>query len=326
MKKRTRKPHILVITPVAHIPGVQETLESIGKVMYLDDPSATDARKHIIGKDAIYTNPNKSDVFIGPELIDAADRLQVICTASTGTTHIDKAYATQKGIAVLALTQDMSVIRKISSTAELAFGLTLATIRHIPAGFDHVKRGGWDYTQFIGRQLDHLTIGVVGYGRLGTFYAQYAKAFGGRVLVYDPYVTVRDPDLTQVKTIAPLLKKSDVIALHVHVTPETDGMVNKQWFDQMRDDVVIVNTARGEIINETDLVGFLKTHPSAQLAADVITGETTNKQTSPLIRYAKKAKNIILTPHIGGMTREGQQIAYNHAARKLKRFFSKKVL
>lgn len=320
------KPRILVITPVHHISGVTSILEKAGRAAYLDDPTPRDVVRVIGNYHAVFTNPNKSRVFLGKEVIDVASQLRVICTASTGTTHIDKRYAAGKRIAVLSLTRDMSVIRKISSTAELAFGLTLAALRHIPAALDSVKKREWDYIRFVGRQLDHLTVGVVGYGRLGTLYARYAHAFGARVLIYDPYVQVRRKSLRQVPRIDMLIRQSDVIAFHVHVTPETEGVVNKGWFSKMKPTVVLVNTSRGEIINEQDLVVFLKKNPRAYIAADVVSGEVSQRERSPLWRYAQTASNVILTPHIGGMTVEGQQIAYNHAARKLLHFFEKHTL
>lgn len=323
-RKSNLKPHILVITPVRHIKGVAEILVSIGKVTYWDNPTQTEVVRSLKGVNALFTNPNKSNVYIGQDVMDAGRDLKVICTASTGTVHIDKQYAAKKGLPVLALTTDMDIIGKISSTAELAFGLTLAALRHIPLAFDSVKEGEWDYLPFIGRQLDHLTIGVVGYGRLGKFYARYAQAFGSRVLVYDPYIKVTEQGIEQVKRVDVLLRKSDVIALHVHVTPETTGMVNKKWLAQMKKDVVLVNTARGEVINEPDMLAFLKKNKLARLATDVIANEQLTKQKNPLIEYAQRASNIIITPHIGGMTQEGQFIAYGHAANKLKNFFKQK--
>lgn len=314
-------PKILVITPVHHIQGVWEILESIGQVTYLEDPMPEDVLNLISNQHAIFTNPNRSNVFIGREIFDASRELKVICTASTGTNHIDMKYAAKQGVTILSLTEERNVINKISSTAEHAFALTLGALRHIPQAFDSVKRGEWDYTPFIGRQLDHLTIGVVGYGRLGRYFARYARAFGSRVLAYDPYVVVEDETIVQTD-LDQLLKESDVISLHVHVTPETTGMVNQTWFSKMKPWVVLVNTARGEIINETDLIAFLKERPDARLAADVIPGEVPAKQSSPLVEYARTASNVILTPHVGGMTVEGQQIAYTHAARLLRRFFT----
>jgi phosphoglycerate dehydrogenase-like enzyme len=316
-------PEILVITPVHHITGVVEILENIGNVTYIDNPTPQEVIEILPGKHAIYTNPNKSDVFIGAQIMDAANDLRVICTASTGTNHIDKEYAAQKKIPVLSLTEERQMINKITSTAEHAFALMMSALRHIPRSFDSVKSGEWDYTKFIGRQLDHLTVGVVGYGRLGTFFANYAKAFGSRVVVYDPYKKVEDESISQVE-LDQLLTESDIISLHVHVTPETTEMIDRSWFMKMKPTVLIVNTARGEIIKEKDLIQYLTDRPTATFASDVIAGEVSSKQTSPLIEFSKNSPNVILTPHIGGMTVEGQQIAYGHAAQRLKKFFSQR--
>ncbi len=156
-------PRILVITPVRHISGVAQSLESIGSVTYLDDPSAAEVMAVIGDYDAIYTNPNKSKVFISRQLLNEARRLKVICTASTGTNHIDKAFAAERGLPILALTEEREVINRISSTAELAFALTMAGLRHVVRGYNAVLAGEWDYTRYIGRQMNCLTIGVIGY-------------------------------------------------------------------------------------------------------------------------------------------------------------------
>ena len=120
------KPKILVITPVRHIKGVVPSLEDIGHTTYMDDPCLEEVLKIINDFDAIFTNPNKSKIFIGKELLDAAKNLKVICTASTGTNHIDKTYAFENDIKVLSLTEERKVISRISSTAEHAFTLTMA--------------------------------------------------------------------------------------------------------------------------------------------------------------------------------------------------------
>ena len=280
----------------------------------------TDVLSRVSDQHAIFTNPNKSNVFIGSDIIDAGSNLKAICTASTGTNHIDMAYAAKQGITVLSLTNEGEVIGKISSTAEHAVAMMLAAIRHIPEAHSSVIRGEWDYTRFIGRQLDHLTVGVVGYGRLGRFFVRYVQAFESRVLVYDPYVAIGDESIVQT-ALDRLLRESDVISLHVHLTPETSRMVDHTWFSRMKPTVILVNTARGEIINEIDLIAFLKKQPNATLAADVIAGEVSEKQSSLLLEYARNASNVILTPHVGGMTVEGQEIAYTHAAQILRRFF-----
>lgn len=314
-------PKILVITPVRHITGIATMLESIGEVTYLDDPSPSEVIAVIGAYDAIYTNPNKSKVFIGKELIDAGSKLKVICTASTGTNHIDKTYVAEKGLPILALTEEREVINRISSTAELAFALTMTGLRHVVRSHNAVLTGEWDYTRYIGRQMNGLTIGVIGYGRLGTMYSGYCQAFDSRILVYDPYKKVDRMGLVQVQDLSELLRASDVIAIHVHVTDETLGMMNAECFAQMKDDVLLVNTSRGDIVNEPDLVAFLRAKPEARVATDVLADEIRNRLASPLLKYAQQSEQVIITPHIGGMSKEAQEIAYGHAAKRLQNFF-----
>jgi D-3-phosphoglycerate dehydrogenase len=312
---------ILVITPVRHIIGVPEVLESAGEVTYMDDPSAGEVTSVIDGFDAIFTNPNKSKVFIGKDILDAAKTLKVICTASTGTNHIDKPYVEKLGLPILSLTEERDVINRISSTAELAFSLTLASLRHVVKSHKAVLGGEWNYEKYIGRQMNCLTIGSIGYGRLGSMYSKYCKAFGSRVLVHDPYKEVEDTEIEQVDSLEYLLKESDIVAIHVHVTEETIGMINKTCFDVMKKDVVLVNTSRGDMVNEVDLVDFLQSNPGARVATDVLADEIRNRTSSPLLKYALESEQVIITPHIGGMCREAQEIAYGHAAKLLLKFF-----
>lgn len=318
-RKRTA---ILVITPVRHISGVAEILEDAADVTYLDDPTPAEVLEVVRDYDAMFTNPNKSRVFIGREIIDAASRLKVICTASTGTNHIDKACAAARRVPVLSLTEEREVINRISSTAELAFALTMVGLRHVVRAHRAVLTGEWDYTKYIGRQMNCLTIGVIGYGRLGSLYARYCQAFDSRVLVYDPYKTVDDPGLRQVEEMSVLLRESDVISIHVHVTPETLGMINGACFAQMKEDVLLVNTSRGDIVNESHAVEFLRAHPGARIATDVLADEILKRLASPLLGFAQESERVIITPHIGGMSREAQEIAYGHAARLLRKFLA----
>ena len=319
---KMRRPRILVITPVHHVKGVVELLENIGDITYLDDPTMSEVMNCIVDYEAIFTNPNKSQIFIGRKIIDPATNLQVICTASTGTNHIDKIYAAEKSIPILALTEERHIISKISSTAELAFALTLASLRNVVQGYNSVIQGEWDYTKYIGRQMNYLTVGVIGYGRLGSMYAGYCRAFGSRVLIFDPYKTIEQENVEQVFDLAVLLSNSDIVALHVHVTDETCGMINAQRLSQMKKDVLLVNTSRGDLINEADLVNFLHENPLAKVATDVIADEVINRVTSPLLTLAAERNQVIITPHIGGMTKEAQEIAYNHAVTMLAHFFS----
>ena len=210
---------VLVITPISHIKGVKEILESFSEVTYLEEATYQEVKDRISGFDAVFTNPNKSEVYLDKNIIDKGESLKCICTASTGTNHIDKEYSSAKGLPVISLTEEREIINKIGSTAELAFALTMASLRNLVPSHQGALQGQWDYTHFIGRQMDGITIGVIGYGRLGKFYAHYCKSFGSKVLIYDPYVQVSDPELFQIKDLKELVKASDVVSIHVHVGP-----------------------------------------------------------------------------------------------------------
>ena len=312
---------ILVITPIDHISGLKTKLKKIGEVVINEDPKKTFILKNIKKFHAIYTNPNKSNIFIDRHIIDKAKNLVLICTASTGTNHIDVAYANKKKIKILCLKNDLKTIKKISSTAEHAFCLTLSSIRNLLPSFDSVKKGKWDYTNFIGRQMNYLTIGIIGFGRLGKMYANYCKAFGSKIIVYDPYKKIISSHIKQVNHLDILLKNSDIISLHVHLNKETYYLINKKNIDKLKKNVILINTSRGEILEEKEIIKFLKRNNKAKLACDVIENEIKNKKNNPLIKFSKKTHQVIISPHIGGMTIEAQSIAYHRVADKLYNYF-----
>ena len=311
--------NIVVITPVKHIRGVSETLERIGNVIYHEDPVLNDIERDLGEAWAIYTNPNKSKVYIGRELFDMAPNLKVVCTASTGRNHIDLVEAANRSIQVISLTEEREIINRISSTAELAFALTLSHLRRVTESHQGALEGQWDYTRYIGRQMNQLTVGVLGYGRLGGLFSGYAAAMGAQVIVSDPYKNVVNGDMQKV-SLSELAARSDILSLHVHVTDETTGIISAEVLSEMKEDVLIVNTSRGEIINETDMVAFLRAHPRARVATDVLSDEIRNREASPLLNFARESKQVLITQHIGGMTREAQEIAYGHAASLLESF------
>ena len=317
------KKKILVITPTAHLDEVNNILNSIleAQIIYLPECNIHEFKKHC-NSVAIFTNPNKSNIFLGKENLSDFKNLKIICTASTGTIHIDKDYCSLKEIKVISLKEERKVINKIPSTAEHAFALMLSTLRNIPSSITSVKKGIWDYEPFIGRQIKSLTIGVIGYGRLGTFFSNYCDAFGAKVLVYDPYKDVNHPRIIQCKSLVELSKNSDVISLHVHVTSETAKMINYNFLKNCKKSVLIVNTSRGEVINENDLLEFIKKNENARYATDVLSSEINGINNNIIKKYSEEnEKQIAITPHIGGMTKEAQNSAFSHAAYLLKDSF-----
>ena len=262
---------ILCITPIDHIPGIKELLSSIGELTISPDPSPEDINSMEKDYDIIFTNPNKSKIFIGKDLFADWKNLICICTASTGTVHIDKNFLNQRQIKLISLTKEFDVINTISSTAELAFTIMMASLRKIIPANRSVHKGIWDYEKFVGRQMNKLNICVFGYGRLGTMFANYSEAFGSRIFVYDPYKDIPDK-YTKITKIDDSLKELDVISIHMHVSDETKNFFDKNFFQKLKPSVLIINTSRGELVNEDELIEFLKvavvamlTHPLSPL-------------------------------------------------------------
>ena len=301
--------NILCITPIKHLDGVYEYLETFGQVDYRPDMNDTDFSFIDMDKyNVIFCNPNKQNYKLDKDILENFNG--TILTASTGLNHIDMKYCNDNNIKVLSLTKDYDLINDLPSTSELAFGLMCSMLRNIPSGFDDVKNGGWDYDKFMGHQLKGKTIGIIGYGRLGKMMTDYCYAFGMNTLPYDPYKFDADFEL--------LLKISDVISLHVHANNETRHMINKKTLVKMKNNSYIVNTSRGEIVNEHDIVDALRSGKLKGYATDVIEDEYGNRENSPILNGIKEGLNIIVTPHVGGMTWEGQQKAYMWSIGKLK--------
>ncbi|MDX6769780.1 MAG: NAD(P)-dependent oxidoreductase [Elusimicrobiota bacterium] len=316
-----RKPKILVTVPVSHLRETRRLLESAGRVVYTDHPSRRETLRLARDADAIFPN---TKLMLDREVLDAAPRLRVICTPSTGTDHIDKAACAARGVTVMSLTKDMALLKTITSTAEHAFGLTLNIARNMPWSFDSARKGEWDYTRFRGRELQGRTVGIVGYGRLGSMYSRFARGFDMKVLAHDPFVKVKDRWVEQVGLDA-LLRRSEIITLHVHLTPETRGMVDASWFRRMRPGVFFVNTSRGGLVDERALLAALKSGRVRAAGLDVLDGEIEGDMSRhPLVRYARAHDNLMITPHCGGMSYDGQEKAFTHAAGKLVSFFKER--
>ena len=304
---------IICITQVKHLKGIARHLESFGTVDYFEETSKDNLIKIMSENtyDVIFCNPNKQRFILNEDIL-SNHKGKTILTASTGLNHIDVKYCESNNIKVLSLTKDYDLINDLPSTAELSFGLMLSLLRKIPHSFSDVVEGNWDYDRFMGRQLKGMKVGIIGYGRLGKMMSKYCQTFGMEVLVYDPYVKGTLP-------LDTVLSQSDVISLHVHVTDETRKMVNRKFLTLMKDNSYIINTSRGEVVDEVEIVNALQEGRLGGYGTDVIADEYSgNRLYNPIIIGVRVGLNIVVTPHIGGMTWEGQQKAYKWAIDKLK--------
>ena len=303
---------IAVTTPVSHLKGIVELLSSKGQVFYLEEGTKNQVKDLLLSTsiDTIVCNPNQQTYKIDKELLENTN-VTTINSCSTGLNHIDLDYCKKNSIEIQCHKNDYRLINQLPSTSELAFGLMLSLLRNIPKCNNHVSKYNWDYTQFMGRQIKDLKVGIIGYGRLGKMMEGYCRAFGAKTFIYDPYVDVPQISLEQ------MFKECDVISLHVHVTDETKYMISKKLLGLAKKDSYIINTARGEIVNEIDIIDALSTGKLTGYGTDVIENEFDDLTKSPIIKAMNLGENIIVTPHIGGMTIEGQTKAYKWSINKL---------
>ena len=312
---------IAVITPISHLPGIKDLLLTKGDVFLFEEANKSRVRQLLLDRDidTIVCNPNQQSYKIDRELL-LGTKINTINSCSTGLNHIDLDYCKNNNIEIQCHKNDYKLINQLPSTSELAFGLMLSLLRNIPECNNHVSRYHWDYTQFMGRQVKDLKIGIVGYGRLGKMMYNYCKTFGATVCVYDPYEKKNMDDaflLNSYKDLPPMFTECDVISLHVHATPETKYMISEKLLGLSKKDLYIINTSRGEIVNENDIVKALKNKHLTGYGTDVVEDEFGNLNQSPIIKAMNEGENIIATPHIGGMTIEGQTKAYKWSINKL---------
>jgi len=260
------------------------------------------------------------DTVIDREILDAAARLKVIASGTTGVNHIDVEYAKQKGIEVISLQG-----ANTTATAEHALALLLSLVRKIPDAHASLTSGKWNRASFIGTELQGKKLGIIGFGRIGRDIAILAQAFGMQILAYDPYLkdeVFYHAKVKRLTSMEDIFAESDMITLHLLLTEETKGIINRQKLSLMKPTSFLINCSRGEVVSETDLLYALEQKHLAGAALDVFSTEPLLED-NHLLQYARKNHNLILTPHIAGSTREAVHEAGLFVASKTLEYFSK---
>jgi D-3-phosphoglycerate dehydrogenase len=246
------------------------------------------------------------DAFVGrsatrlpAEVLEAATKLKVIGRAGVGTDNIDIPTATRLGIAIINAPGGNTV-----AVAELFFGTLIGLVRHVPEASSSMREGRWDRSKLLGTELRGRSLGIVGLGRIGGEVALRARAFGMSLCAYDPYVTDERFEMLRVsrsKSLEDLMKASDVVTVHTPLNPETTGMIGAEQIGVLKRGSIIVNMARGGIVEEKALIDALESGFLGGAILDVYSHEPL-EATSPL----RTLPNVVLTPHLGASTAEGQ--------------------
>jgi D-3-phosphoglycerate dehydrogenase len=250
-------------------------------------------------------------------LIQAAPKLRVIARAGTGVDNVDVSAATGRGIVVMNAPGANSI-----SVAELAVGLMLAMARHLPAADAAMKQGQWEKKKFLGEEVREKTLGLAGLGRIGQEVARRAAAFGMRIVAHDPFISEHvAADLgVELVSLDEVFARADYVSLHMPSNEKTRNIVNKERLARSKKGIRIINTARGDLIDETALADAIEAGQVAGAALDVFSKEPTVDHRLQML------PQVVATPHIAASTREGQELVGVETAAAVRDFLRDGVI
>ena len=293
--------------------------EEFSKYMQVDThmlPTQEELAKLIPDYDVLIM---RVDPAINKEILDAAKNLKVIGVCSVGLNHIDMDTAKAKGIQVFNAPG-----MNANAVAELTFSKMLDLSRHtIPANYDVKVNKNWDKYKFVGRELRGKTLGILGFGRIGQRVGELGRAFKMNIVAYDPYLPahVFEEQQATSMSIDEVLKTADYVTIHMPLTPETKDLFNAKSIAEMKNDAVVLNMARGGIVNEKDMYEALKAGKIGGYASDVMENELAGGGLtegagfdSPLF----ECENFLVSPHLGAQSTDASRDIGAHIIAKVK--------
>ncbi|MCW2795135.1 phosphoglycerate dehydrogenase [Nocardioides sp.] len=298
------KPVVLIAEELS--PATVEALGPDFDIRHCNGADRAELLSAIVEADALLV---RSATKVDAEALAAAPRLQVVARAGVGLDNVDVRAATQSGVMVVN-----APTSNIVSAAELAVALMLAAARHVSPAHAALRNGEWKRSRYTGIELYEKTVGIVGLGRIGVLVAQRLSAFGMKVIAYDPYVQAGRAAQMGVRLVDldTLLAESDFMSVHLPKTPETVGLIGHEQLHQVKPSLVLVNAARGGIVDEQALYAALKEGRVAAAGLDVFAKEPCTD--SPLFELSQ----VVATPHLGASTEEAQDRAGTDVAASVK--------
>ncbi len=291
----TRAPRI-VVTSDSLAPEAEELLAARGaQVRYVPSKSAPDALKEAIAEAPTHAIVSRAMLLTG-ELMDAARTLKVISKYGVGVDNIDVAAAHARGIAVMR-----AYAANARSVSELALTMMLVLLKRVFALDASMREGRWEKNSTPGIELTCKHLGIVGCGAVGSDLAAISRAFAMPLTIYDPYIddAAIPAGATRAVQLGDLLERSDIVSLHCPLTAETRGMIGAAAFERMKPSAILINAARGAVVDEPALIAALERGRIAGAGLDAFIDEPPDPG-SALWRMP----NVVATPHVGGSTRE----------------------
>jgi D-3-phosphoglycerate dehydrogenase len=289
----------IVITEPINEKGVEYLKENEVNVIELQPGSSQKDLLRLSKKyDALIT---RGGVKISREVLEKSPKLKVVGVHGIGCDHVDLDAAREKGIIVCNTPDALTV-----TVAEMTIGLILSVLRNIVSADKAVRTGEWNrkYSDLIGFELSGKTVGIIGMGRIGQATAERLRALGARIIYWS---RTRKEQIENAfgfewREFNELLAQSDIISLHIPGTPNTHHLIGKQEFNEMKDGVIIINTARGKVIDEKALIECINSGKIASAGLDVFENEPLSPD-NPLCML----DNVVLTPHLGASNHEGME-------------------
>ena len=319
-----RKPKVLCTAPMHFLTHITNEFNASLDLVYQFGIGKTELAKIIPDFDAFVPDPG-ARYRIDETILNDSSQLKVIVTPSTGTDHIDKQLCERFGISVESLRGAVGFIDSIHASAEFSFLLLLSILKKSVKAANAAKQGYWRdiEDQLRGYELHGKTVGLIGLGRIGKKMARYCNAFGANVIALDPLGSQGTNNVVMCNSTEELLGKADIVCLHIHLDENNQNFFGERQFNCMKAGSYFVNTSRGGLVDEDALMDALRSNRIAGAAVDVIKNEQSEDLVnSPLIQFAKTNDNIIVTPHIAGLTVDSQGKAARFALTKIKDFFN----
>ncbi len=302
------KINLLVSTNLDFIPEIKKKLtENYNCIFIKNDTHAAIVKKEIKDVDGWICSPCPS-YKIDRAILSKARKIKFIITPSTGVTHIDLEYLKKKKIKIKSL-KNTKLVNQIYASSEFTFLMLMNAFKNFYDGALNVKMGYWRQKEgyLRGNELTNKTLGIVGFGRIGSNVAKYATSMGMKVGFYDPYKKTKNKNIKKFKNMFEMLKRSDAVIVSVHLDNLTINLVNKKFFSFMKNGSIFVNSSRGEIVNEKELIKFLTKNKKSKAIIDVIQNEQSKElRKNILYDFSKRSSRLLITPHMAGLTFESE--------------------
>ena len=309
---------ILFLAPINFNTKIKRKLKEKYNVNFHYGINKDKLKKIISSYDILITNPGSSYRY-DSKILSFAKKLNLIITPSTGTDHIDCDYCKKNKIRIRCLLDNRKILNSISASAEFTLFLIFLTLRKFKKVQKIIKNGSWRKTEdeIRGNEIQGKTIGIVGFGRIGSKLYKYLKSFGCIIKIYDPYIKSKNKNLNFVKSLKIIFEKCDIISLNLSLNDQTTDIINNKYLNILKKNQILINTSIGKIVDERAIIKKIKQRKFFY-STDVISNEFKNNlKSDKLLSLSYKNENLIVTPHIARLTKESQTKSLNFILKEL---------